>query len=152
MEKFAKKTVFLFFLSIIIASAHRVFNASHTEMFNPFIAKPDIPISKHWYYLFLGELLSYSCVWLCVCFAIKPVKMHMQDMPWVGKNPYLVFISVWYNIFWVCFFASLLDTVHFLIGFKRIEWWFLVQTSGFLLISIFFICKSYYHKWPRKKT
>lgn len=152
MKWFVIKTVTLFFLSVFVANAHRVLNASRIEMLHPFIARPEIPISRHWYYLFLGDLISYSFVWLWVCFTLNPIQRHLQDIKWAGTNPYLVFVTLWHNIFWVCFFASILDIAHFLIGFKTIDWWFVVQNSVFLIISIYFICKSYFKRWLRKKT
>lgn len=150
MKRFVIKTVSLFFLSIITANAHRIFNASPIDIIHPFILQKSLPISKHWYYLFLGELISYSCVWLWVCFTLKPIINHLQNIKWNGNNPYLVFLTLWYDIFWVCFYASILDILHYLISFKRIWWWFIIQTTVFLFISIFFICKSYYKKCPLK--
>ncbi len=152
MKKFVQRTIVLFFLAIIVANMHRIFNASKIEYIKPFIAYPNMPISKHWYWLFIGELVSYSFVWLWVCFTLNPVINHLKDINSISTRPYLVFLTLWHNIFWVCFFASVLDTLHYLIGFKMISWWFIVQNSVFLIISSCLICKSYFKKWPKKKT
>jgi len=152
MRRFVKITILLFTLCTVSAFAHRLFNNSPIKIIHPFFLKRDMPISKHWYYLFLGDMISYSCLWLWICSTIRPLKNHLKELAWIGHNPYLVFSTLWYNIFLICFVSSLLDIIHYLLAFKTFEWWFVVQTSAFTLTSVVLICKSYFKKWRKKKT
>lgn len=132
---------------MVVANGHRFLNGSSLEMILPFIMRPKIEISTQWYYLFLGEQISYSFLWLLVIFVVQPVMHHLEDSNWAGLNPYLVFSKLWYKIFILCFIASVTDTLHFLIFFKRSQAWFLIQTGSFSLLSAYFIFKSYIKKW-----
>lgn len=141
-------TAFLFFiLSFFFGNAHRFLNGSATEMIHPFILRSDIQISKQWYFLFLGDQISYSFLWLLIISIVKPMMEHSRDVLWAGTNPYFVFSRLWYRILLLCFIASVLDTLHFLLFFKKNELWFLVQIISFSIICAVLIFKSYIKKW-----
>lgn len=144
MKKSVRITLILFALAVFSSYAHRIFNNSHSVMFNPFYFAKKVEISKHWYYLFLGERISYCIVWVWVVYTIIPLRKHLEDIKWSGINPYLVFAKFWHRISRLVFLCSIIDLIHYVVAFNTVEYWFLIQTFLFIGASVFYLFKSYY--------
>lgn len=141
MKKSVRTTLVLFFLSIFINNLNRAFSSA--EMINPYPLKTDIAISVAWYAKHICELLSFSLLMLCICFILKPVEEHLKTVQWVGHNSLHTFVKVWHRIFWVVFLVSGLDFIHYILAFRNIEWFFLVQNGFFFLLTTFYLFKAY---------
>jgi hypothetical protein len=141
MKKNVRTTLVLFFLSVFVNNFNRVF--SSPEIITPFPFDKDVSISVAWYAKHICELLSFSLLMLCVCFILKPVEEHLKTVQWVGHNSLHTFVKVWHRIFWVVFLVSGLDLVHYILAFRHIEWFFLIQNGLFFLLTIFYLFKAY---------
>lgn len=142
MKKSVKTTLILFFLSVFVNTIHRAWQ-SDTTIIHPFIYEKGIAISVAWYTKHICELLSYTLFVLCVCYILKPVEHHLQDVKWVGHNALLVFVKVWHRIFWVVVITSCLDITHYLLSFRQTEWFFLIQNLIFFLMTGYYFFKAY---------
>lgn len=141
MKKSVKTTLILFFLSVFINTLHRAFNSQ--ELIYPFWYEKEIAISVAWHTKHICELLSFTLMMLCVCYVLKPVEHHLQDVKWVGHNALLVFVKVWHRIFWVVVVISLLDLLHYIISFRQTEWFFLIQNGIFFIMTGYYLFKAY---------
>ena len=141
MKKQVTRTLLLFFISVLVGNLNRAFNSS--EMIAPFTVKPDIQISIAWYAKHVCDLLSFSLLMLCVCSILKPVENHLKEASWVGHNAMYVFVRVWHRIFLIVFIVSCLDLVHYIISFRQMEWFFLIQNGLFFIMTSFYLYKAY---------
>jgi hypothetical protein len=141
MKKSVKITLILFFLSVFFNTAHRAFTSN--EMIHPFIYNKEVAISIAWYSKHICELVSFTLVMSCVCFILKPVERHLQEVKWVGHNSILVFVKVWHRIFTLVVIISLLDILHYVISFRQTEWFFLIQNAIFFILTGYYLFKAY---------
>lgn len=137
MKKYAISTFTLLFISFLSPNVYRIYNNSSIKMVRPFLLSKE-EISIAWYLKDCGELLSFTCLVLVVCLLLNLIEKKVEE-------PYEVifFINLWQVVFWVIFYSSILDLAHYVMAFKQIQWFFLIQSGLFLLISCNTICKAY---------
>ncbi len=141
MKKQVTKTLVLFFVSVLVNSIDRAFQSE--EMIAPFMYADDIKISIAWYAKHICELLSFSILMLCVCSILRPVEKHLNEVKWVGHNAMYVFVKVWHRIFFIVFIVSCLDLVHYIISFRQLHWFFLIQNGFFFIMTSIYLFKAY---------
>jgi len=137
MKKYAISTFTLLFISFLLPNVYRIYNNGPIKMIKPFLLSSE-EISIAWYLKDCGELLSFTSLVLVVCLLLNLIEKKVEE-------PYEVvfFINLWQVVFWVIFYSSILDFTHYIIAFKQIQWFFLIQSGLFLLISCNTICKAY---------
>lgn len=141
------KTIILFGISSILPNVHRFLNNSDKMiMIKPFYNQPKEEISLAWYLKDTGDLISFTLIVWVVCIILNSVERYLKRENVSEYNRMSVFIKLWQEIFWVIFFSSILDFGHYLISFKRAEWFFLIQTFLFFSMSCYYIFKSFYKK------
>lgn len=138
--------IILFFLSCFLPQFYRLFNTKPARILHPFFLKKDITISKAWYIKDICEALSFSFLMLTICFILKAVERHLEEVDWRGSNKMLAFTKTWHRIFYVVFITSIFDLAHYLISFKQTEWFFLILNGFFLFLTAYYIYRLYHPK------
>lgn len=141
MKKPVTITLTLLFLSAIVNNLNRGIISS--EMITPYFFEPAIKISVAWYAKHICELLSFSLIILCVCYVQRTVEQHLSKVSWPGHNTLYVFVKVWHRIFWTIFIISIVDLFHYLISFRQMEWFFLIQNGIFFTMTSYYLYKAY---------
>lgn len=140
MKKFVIKTMLFFCASYFIQYVYKF--VVNPIMVNPFPLRPDISISTDWMFKYYGELISYSFMMLAICYVLNPIEQHLKEK----MNSYYglyIFVRMWHRVFWVIFFTSILDIINYALSFKRNEYFFLIQNGLFLILTCYFIYKTY---------
>ena len=140
MKKYVIKSLVFFGVSYFIQYAYKF--VEHPVKVNPFPLKPDIAISTDWLAKHYGELVSYSFMMLAICYVLNPIERHFREKRTSFFALY-IFTRMWHRVFWVIFFTSLLDIVNYALSFKRNEYFFLIQNGLFLILTCYFIYKTY---------
>ena len=141
------KSISLFFISSILPNVHRFLNNEHKMiMLKPFYIQVDKGISLAWYLKDIGELISFTLLSWVVCIILKAIEKYLRKERVMEYERMIVFIKLWREIFYVIFISSVLDFGHYMVAFKRAEWFFLIQTFIFFLMSCYYIFKSFYRR------
>jgi len=141
------KTVILFGISSILPNVHRFLNNTDKMiMIKPFHNQPKEQISLAWYLKDTGELISFTLIIWVVCIILGAVENYLKKERAIEYGRMMVFVKLWQEIFFIIFISSILDFAHYLIAFKRAEWFFLTQTFVFFLMSCYYIFKSFYKR------
>lgn len=141
MKKYVFLSLSLFFLSAFLNNLYRIFNSD--EIIKPFFLKKELEISVAWYAKHVCELLSFSFLMLCICSILKPVRNHLKNSNWLGHNSIYVFTKLWSRLFCTVVWISLFDLLHYIIAFRQLEWFFLIQNALFFLLTSYYIFHAY---------
>lgn len=142
MKKYAISTFTLLFFSFLLPNVYRMYNNGEIKTIHPFFLSNE-KISLAWYLKDCGDLISFSMIVLVVCLLLNLIEKYLKSDHWTGNLEITNFVNLWQLVFWIIFFSSVLDFVHYLIAFKQIQWFFLIQSGLFLIVSCHYICKAY---------
>lgn len=143
MKKYWIISLSLLFLSVITGNLDRFTRLNDGGYIKPFPLMQDEQIHLWWYSKHIAELASFSLLMLMVCYIMKGIEQYFMEKPGESYTGIFIFVKTWHRLFWVIAITSLLDLIHYLLAFKRLEEFFLIQNGLYLMITAFFIYKAF---------